>query len=71
MMAVDPPPPLHILANPYLPLLSFKAVIKLCTILAPLTPIGWPIATAPPKMFTFSLGMFSFCITTMGTIENA
>lgn len=45
---VDPPPPLQIPANPYLPPLFFKAVIRLCRILAPLAPIGCPIATAPP-----------------------
>ena len=48
MSAVDPPPPLQIPANPYLPPLCLKVVIRLWMSLAPLIPIGWPRATAPP-----------------------
>jgi len=54
IMAEPPPPPLQILAIPYLPLFYFKTVIKLWTILAPDIPIGWPKATAPPLTLTFS-----------------
>jgi hypothetical protein len=52
-IAVDPPPPLHKEAIPYLPLLAYRTFIKESTTLAPLIPIGWPIAIAPP--FTFTL----------------
>ncbi len=53
-MALAPPPPLQILATPYLPLPYFITVIRLCTIRAPLIPIGWPKLTAPPFTFTLS-----------------
>ncbi len=53
-MALAPPPPLQILATPYLPFLSLKTVYKDKTILAPLNPIGCPILIAPPWTFTFS-----------------
>jgi hypothetical protein len=47
-----PPPPLHIPATPYFPLLYLSTVIKLRIILAPLAPIGCPKATAPPLTLT-------------------
>lgn len=53
IIAVDPPPPLQIPANPYFPPFVLNADNKLWTILAPLIPIGWPKATAPPKTLTF------------------
>ena len=71
IIAVDPPPPLQIPANPYLAFFNFNVVIKLWTILAPLTPIGWPIATAPPNTLTFYLGTDIISIITIGTRENA
>ena len=70
-MAVDPPPPLHIPASPYFPFLALRTVAKLCTILAPLAPIGCPIATAPPWMFIFSKGTFSSLDIAIGTTEKA
>ena len=48
IIAVDPPPPLQMLAKPYFPFLCLKVVNKLNINLAPLIPIGCPIATAPP-----------------------
>lgn len=70
-MAVDPPPPLQIPANPYFAFFSFKVVMRLWTILAPLAPMGWPIATAPPITFILSFGIFSISIMAIGTTENA
>ena len=54
-MADAPPPPLHKLTIPYLPLFYCNTVIKLSSTLVPLIPIGCPIAIAPP--FTFTLLM--------------
>ena len=71
IIAVDPPPPLHIPTSPYFPPLIRITVNKLCTILAPLIPIGCPIATAPPNAFTFYFGSFSISIIARGTTENA
>jgi hypothetical protein len=53
IMAVEPPPPLHKEAIPYLAFFYYRTVIKLKITLAPLIPIGCPIEIAPP--FTFTL----------------
>lgn len=71
IMAVAPPPPLQMLASPYLACFSLRVVMRLWTILAPLTPIGCPIATAPPRILTFYLLIPSIFIMAIGTIENA
>lgn len=52
IMAVEPPPPLHKEAIPYLAFFYWRTVIKLKTTLAPLIPIGCPIEIAPPLTFT-------------------
>jgi len=49
-MAVAPPPPLQIEAQPYSPF--FNKWARVTTILQPEEPIGWPRATAPPATFT-------------------
>ena len=46
MIALAPPPPLHIEATPFCP--GCKAWAKWMTILAPEAPSGCPSDTAPP-----------------------
>lgn len=45
-IALAPPPPLQIAAQPICP--GFKACVSVTRILAPLEPIGWPSETPPP-----------------------
>ena len=59
MIDVAPPPPLQIQAIPNLPWFYLRTVKRDKMILAPLTPMGWPKATAPPLTLTFSRGMSS------------
>ena len=47
------------------------ALSSVTSIRAPLAPIGWPRATAPPCTFTFSCGMPSSFMAAMGTTEKA
>ena len=54
MTAVPPPPPLQIEAIPYLRFKSFSAWIKVTMIRAPEVEKGWPKATAPPLILSFS-----------------
>src|SRR6185369_7526115 len=51
--ATAPPPPRHKVARPVLPPRSSSAFSKVMSTRAPLAPIGWPSATAPP--FTLTL----------------
>ena len=53
-MADAPPPPLQILATPIVPALSCSTEFKVVMIRVPEAPNGWPSATAPPYIFTFS-----------------
>jgi len=49
-------------ASPYFAFLFLRTLINDNKILAPLIPIGWPKAIAPPWIFTFSMSKFSsFC----------
>ena len=47
-MAEAPPPPLQMDAIPKDLFFALRELIKVKMILFPLTPIGWPSATAPP-----------------------
>jgi len=71
MIAEAPPPPLQMEAIPYLALCFLSTLIKVNTILFPLTPIGWPKAQAPPKTLILYGSIpksFAFAI---GTEANA
>src|SRR6056297_39617 len=50
--AVASPPPMHSEAMPRLPPVDFNAWISVTSMRAPLQPIGWPRAQAPPWMLT-------------------
>ena len=52
--AVASPPPIQIPATPRFFPKSFKAEIRVITILVPEAPIGWPSAIAPPKTLSLS-----------------
>lgn len=54
--ATASPPPMHRLAIPRLPPVFFKAPIRVARMRAPLAPIGWPSAQAPPWILTLSCG---------------
>ena len=71
MIAVDPPPPLQIPAKPYLPPRCLKVDNRLWTILAPLMPIGCPMATAPPCTLTLSSAISSNFMLARQTTEKA
>lgn len=60
MIALAPPPPLQILAAPYLPLFCLSTFINVTIIRAPEQPNGCPKETAPPFTFTFLGSNFSF-----------
>ena len=53
-MALAPPPPLQMAAQPILPFFSLSTPKSVVVILAPDAPRGWPSATAPPCMFILS-----------------
>src|ERR1700683_4115003 len=51
-MAGASPPPMHSEATPRLNFFDFSACTSVVMILAPLAPIGWPNAQAPPCTLT-------------------
>mmetsp|Transcript_7850 Transcript_7850/g.27033 ORF Transcript_7850/g.27033 Transcript_7850/m.27033 type:complete len:260 (+) Transcript_7850:383-1162(+) len=58
-------------ATPYLPPVSLRTESNVTRILAPLHPIGCPMAQDPPCWLTFSWGMFSSCMLAMTTAAKA
>src|SRR5207247_11189535 len=58
------PPPRHRVARPRFALRSFIAYNRVVSTRAPLQPIGWPSATAPPFTLNFSFGIPSSRMTT-------
>src|SRR5205809_3175122 len=61
--AIAFPPPRHRVARPRFAPRSFIAYARVVRTLAPLQPIGWPRATAPPFTLSFSCGIPSSRIT--------
>src|SRR5690606_38073701 len=55
-IAVASPPPMHSEATPRLSPRAFSACSRVTMRRAPLAPIGWPKATAPPLTLSFSCG---------------
>ena len=53
-IATEPPPPRHSVASPYRPCRRCSSWSSVATIRAPLAPIGWPSAIAPPLTLTLS-----------------
>src|SRR5690606_2349185 len=70
-MAVASPPPMHRLATPRLPPRASRAASRVATIRAPLAPIGWPRAQAPPLTFSFSRGIASSLSAIIATTAKA
>src|SRR6056297_391180 len=70
-MAVPSPPPMQIAATPRLRSRFSKAFSSVTMIRAPLAPMGWPSAQAPPLTFTFSRGRPISCMKAMGTTAKA
>ena len=70
-MALAPPPPLQMLAIPMDASFLFSTLIKLITILAPLAPIGWPKATAPPCTLTLLMSKSYSLMLARATAEKA
>ena len=69
--AVASPPPMHSDAKPlFLPYLR-SAPSSVTTMRAPLAPIGWPSAQAPPCTLTISCGNLNSCIAAIVTAANA
>mmetsp|Transcript_5808 Transcript_5808/g.17490 ORF Transcript_5808/g.17490 Transcript_5808/m.17490 type:complete len:354 (-) Transcript_5808:229-1290(-) len=58
-------------ATPYLPPVSLRTESNVTRILAPLHPIGCPMAQDPPCWLTFSWGMFSSCMLAITTAAKA
>lgn len=57
------PPPIHKLATPRFFPVRFNAYKSVTKTLAPLAPIGWPKAIAPPLIFTFASSTFNPLLT--------
>mmetsp|Transcript_42588 Transcript_42588/g.76544 ORF Transcript_42588/g.76544 Transcript_42588/m.76544 type:complete len:400 (-) Transcript_42588:462-1661(-) len=53
MVALAVPPLSHIVRSPYRPPLRSSSPIRFDINMAPVAPIGWPLAMAPPLTFTF------------------
>src|SRR3546814_931194 len=70
-MAVASPPPMQRLAIPRLPPVRSRAAMRVAMMRAPLAPIGWPMAVAPPWMLTLSCGMPRSFIANMVTQAKA
>mmetsp|Transcript_324 Transcript_324/g.997 ORF Transcript_324/g.997 Transcript_324/m.997 type:complete len:230 (+) Transcript_324:322-1011(+) len=70
-IAEAPPPPLQIPATPIFPPLSLSTESRVTTILAPDAPIGWPRATAPPRIFTLFGSSPRSLLFAKDTTENA
>ena len=52
--AIPCPPPIHIVAKPYLPFLFLSSYTNLVIMIEPVAPTGCPNAIAPPFTLTFS-----------------
>ncbi len=69
--AVPSPPPMHSVATPRFWPRAFSACISVTMMRAPLAPIGWPSAQAPPCTLTMSCDTPSSCISAIGTTAKA
>ena len=54
MDAMPWPPPMHMVAMPYLPPSVSRRFNRVVRMRAPLAPRGWPMAMAPPQAFTLA-----------------
>src|ERR1700754_2664672 len=70
-IAVASPPPIHSAATPLFAPRVVNALRRVTTIRAPLAPIGWPSAQAPPWILIFSWETPSSRMTAIGTTANA
>src|SRR5262249_45145966 len=70
-IATASPPPKHKASTPIFPPRRRNALIRVTSVRAPLAPMGWPSATAPPCTLTRSWGIPSSLIAAIGTTEKA
>lgn len=57
-IAIPIPPPMHNAATPRFLLLFFNAYNNVVRTRAPEAPKGWPIAIAPPLIFTYIVNIW-------------
>ena len=65
------PPPVHMATNPVVRSLRSSSSSKVPTSMAPVAPMGWPRAIAPPLTFTRSGSSFRSRIALSGTDAKA